>query len=107
MTNKYLISIIVFLLIGHISSGLNTVQQPINGKYTEYYPDNTLRVKGRYVKGNKDGYWFYFAQNKIVEKKEYFKKGTLKRTYIYNPKGKLSQIIDEKGNITTKPACGC
>ncbi len=107
MTKKYIISIVFFLLLALASSGLNTAQQPINGKYTEHYPDNTLRVKGRYVKGNKEGFWFYYAQNKIVEKKEYYKKGSLKRTYLYNPKGQLSQIIDDKGNITTKPACGC
>lgn len=107
MTNKYIIAIVFFLITSLANSRLVAVQQPINGKYTEYYPDNTLRVKGRYVKGNKDGYWFYYAHNKIVEKKEYYKKGSLKRTYLYNPKGQLSQIIDDKGTIVTKPACGC
>ena len=107
MTNKHLISIVFFLFIGFAGNSLTIVQQPIKGKYTEHYPDKTLRVKGHYVKGNKDGFWFYYGQNKIIEKKELYKKGNLKRVYIYNVKGQLSEIIDEKGNITTKPTCGC
>jgi len=82
-------------------------QQPLHGVYREFHPNGKVKVKGHYNKGNKTGNWYYYTDKKIFEKREYFKKGKLKRTYTYNQKGQLAVIEDDKGNVITKPACGC
>ncbi len=46
-------------------------------------------------------------KKKILEKRLLYRKGKLKRTYTYNLKGQLAVIEDDKGNVHTKPACGC
>ncbi len=82
-------------------------QQPLNGTYREFYPSGKVKVKGHYTNGNKTGNWYYYSEKKILEKREHYKKGKLKRTYIYTEKGQLAVIEDDKGNMTIKPACGC
>lgn len=100
------ISIFTFMVL--VFLWVNTkAQQPLHGTYKEFYPNGKVKVKGHYTNGNKTGNWYYYTEKKILEKREYYKKGKLKRTYTYNEKGQLAVIEDDKGNITTKPACGC
>jgi antitoxin component YwqK of YwqJK toxin-antitoxin module len=84
-----------------------SAQQPLHGVYKEFHPNGKVKVKGHYNQGNKTGNWFYYNDKKILEKREFFKNGMLKRTYSYNEKGQLAVIEDDKGNVITKPACGC
>jgi antitoxin component YwqK of YwqJK toxin-antitoxin module len=82
-------------------------QQPLHGVYKEFHPNGKVKVKGHYNQGSKTGNWFYYTDKKILEKREFFKNGNLKRTYSYNEKGQLAVIEDDKGNVIIKPACGC
>ena len=94
-------TIFVFLLFD--SKG----QEPFHGVYTEFYPSGKVKTKGHYFYGIKIGNWYYYNERKILEKRMVYQKGKLKRTYTYNVKGQLAVIEDDKGNVYTKPACGC
>jgi antitoxin component YwqK of YwqJK toxin-antitoxin module len=100
------ISVLIFTILLFLWVD-TSAQQPLNGIYKEFHPNGKVKVKGKYTNGNKTGNWYYYTDKKILEKREYFKKGKLKRTYTYNEKGQLAVIEDDKGNVITKPACGC
>jgi hypothetical protein len=94
-------TIFVFLLLD------SKAQEPLHGAYKEFYPNGKVKTKGRYFYGKKTGNWYYYTEKKILEKRLLYRKGKLKRTYTYNLKGQLALIEDDKGNVHTKPACGC
>jgi antitoxin component YwqK of YwqJK toxin-antitoxin module len=77
------------------------------GRYTERYENNRIKVKGHYHNGQKTGNWFYFGTNGILQKRERWNKGQLKLTFLYNEKGRLASITNNKGVTTYKPGCGC
>jgi antitoxin component YwqK of YwqJK toxin-antitoxin module len=76
-------------------------------KYREFYENGKLKVKGKLVDGQKHGQWYYYAPNQLLQKRERYKKGKLKQTFIYNEKGLLITIIMEDGRIIPQKACGC
>ena len=93
-------TILVFLLLDC------KAQEPLHGVYKEFYPNGKIKIKGQYFYGSKMGNWYYYNEKKILEKRMFYQKGKLKRTYTYNVKGLLAVIEDDKGNVHTKPACG-
>lgn len=82
-------------------------QTPADGKYTERYENNRVKVQGRYEQGRKKGTWFYYAPDGKLQKRERWRNGTLKLLFSYNDSGKLVSITDANGRTTYKPACGC
>ncbi|NLE05852.1 MAG: hypothetical protein GX638_13785 [Crenarchaeota archaeon] len=56
---------------------------PLNGKYLEYYKNGDMKIKGQYVDGDKDGIWYYYFEQDILEKKEIWDKGVLIETIHY------------------------
>ena len=93
--------LLVFLLLE------SKAQEPLHGVYKDFYPNGKVKTKGHYFYGNKIGNWYYYSEKKILEKRLFYQKGKLKRTYTYNIKGQLAVIEDDKCNVHTKPACGC
>jgi antitoxin component YwqK of YwqJK toxin-antitoxin module len=85
----------------------SNAQKPIKEKYSSYYADSTLKEKGFYVSGVKDGQWFYYDINSSINLKEKWKKGILIWQIYYTPKGKISKTVDKNGTVKTRPACGC
>ncbi len=76
-------------------------------KHTAFYADNTLKEKGQYLLGAKDGYWYYYHLNRSINLKEKWKKGVLIWQIYYTPKGKISKTVNKNGTVKTRPACGC
>jgi antitoxin component YwqK of YwqJK toxin-antitoxin module len=81
-------------------------QTPPNGKYLEKHENGKMKVKGRYKNGQKKGNWFYYSSNGQPEKREFWKNGALKITYLYNEKGRIYQTIDKKGTHIIE-RCNC
>lgn len=77
------------------------------GRYTERYENNKIKVKGRYHNGQKTGNWFYYAPGGMLQKRERWAKGQLKLVFLYNEKGRLASITNDKGVTSYKPGCGC
>lgn len=49
--------------IDQISELTYWVDGVLDGQYIKYYPDGTIRWRGKYVDGEKDGVWEHFASN--------------------------------------------
>lgn len=76
-------------------------------KYREFYENGKLKVKGKMMDGARHGNWYYYTQNQMLQKRERYKNGKLKQTFIYNEKGLLITIILEDGKVIHQKACGC
>jgi hypothetical protein len=63
--------------------------------------------KGNTKNGLKNGVWYYYDAKHLLVKKEKWKNGLLKWQLFYNAKGKVTHSIDEQGNISKRPDCGC
>lgn len=98
------LALALFLIL--CPAGMYGRQLP-EGKYIERYENNKVKVKGHYRNGQKNGNWFYFAPGGILQKRERWASGQLKLTFLYNEKGRLASITNDKGVTTYKPGCGC
>ena len=84
-----------------------TQNEPNTSKFRAFYPNGNAKVKGRFKNGNKQGNWFYYSENGLLQKRERYNNGILKATFNYNNKGLLINVINKKGKIINKKACGC
>lgn len=101
----HFISIITINLL--LLSNLQLLSQtPPKGKYLEKHENGKVKVKGRYKNGQKKGNWFYYLPNGQTQKRELWKNGALKTTYLYNEKGRIYQMIDKKG-VHDVERCNC
>lgn len=69
---------------------------------------SNIFIKQKFKQGKPCGNWSYFAlsTSKII-KKEFYKKGALHYTYLYNEKGQLIESIDKKGVSKVYEPCNC
>lgn len=74
--------------------------------YTEVYTNGKTKIKGLYVNGLKHKNWYYYNPTGSLAKREQYKAGVLKNTFIFN-NGRLASITDASGKTTYKPGCGC
>jgi len=49
-----------------------TKDEIMHGKYEEFYPDGTIRARGKYRNGKKSGSWKYYDENGDLEDKHRF-----------------------------------
>jgi len=69
---------------------------------------SNILVKQKFKQGKPCGNWSYYtlSTSKII-KKEFYKKGALQYTYLYNEKGQLIESIDKKGVSKIYEPCNC
>ncbi len=84
-----------------------TMQEPQTGKYIEKYENGKIKVKGKLKNGMKQGNWYYYSPNHVIQKREQYKNGILKRALHFNEKGQLVTIVLENGKEIPQKACGC
>jgi hypothetical protein len=72
----------------------------LHGHYESFYPNNSLRDKGKFSYGLKVGLWNYWRIDGSLEKTENWKKGEIKgNAIIYDHNGLDSLIIPYKNNL--------
>ncbi|NVK03452.1 MAG: hypothetical protein HWD92_01460 [Flavobacteriia bacterium] len=49
--------------IDRVSEVTNWIDGVMDGQYIRYFEDGSVRIRGKYVDGNKDGVWEHFASN--------------------------------------------
>lgn len=76
------------------------------GRWKEWHNNGQLKSQGRYANNLKKGSWKYYDEQGQLEKQEKYRHGELRWTFIYSNK-RLIKIIDRKGRVTKKAACGC
>lgn len=63
------------------------------GKWKEYYSNNTIKAEGEYKDGLKEGLWTFYYENGNIEQRGYYKKGKMTGEWKwYNIEGKLKKI---------------
>jgi antitoxin component YwqK of YwqJK toxin-antitoxin module len=55
-----------------IKSQYHYSQNKFNGKYTEWYENGNLKIKGRYLMGKADSLWTYYYPNGKIQSKGFF-----------------------------------
>jgi antitoxin component YwqK of YwqJK toxin-antitoxin module len=99
--------LLLLLFVSTIAFSQNTaIQTPQDGFYKGFYANKTIKEKGHYKQGLKQGIWYYYSELGVMEKKEKYKLGEL-QWQLFFEKGKLTKIIDKKGKVTERSKCGC
>lgn len=101
--------IILLIYNKNCFSQLN-IDTTVQGKVVWNYinPETKLLEKGVFINGHRHGYWkFYDPIKNIIYKKEKYKNGIRKYTYIYNKHGKIIIYIDPDNIVHKRPDCGC
>lgn len=59
----------------------------LDGSFVEYYPGGDIKMKGQYVKGQKNGTWETFKDDGIVKLTEIFDNGSVTKRVTYYTDG--------------------
>ncbi len=65
----------------------------VDGKYISYREDSTVMSEGMYKNGSRKGKWYYYFSNKSISKIEVYRRGSLKKSIIYDVNGKKDFVI--------------
>jgi antitoxin component YwqK of YwqJK toxin-antitoxin module len=72
-----------FLSVAHYKDG------ELNGEYSEIFGDGSIKTKGKYIEGKKEGIWESYKSDKTRRPTEEYKDGTLIRKITYHSNGNI------------------
>lgn len=108
MNKKYFTLLFACLIFLFLTSFGQTpeIVIPSNGKYKQLYKNGETMEKGHFKNSQKNGIWYYYNENGMLQKKEKFIFGK-SQWQIFFDKGKITKIIDNNGKVTERSKCGC
>ncbi|MFO7864225.1 MAG: hypothetical protein R6U85_09520 [Salinivirgaceae bacterium] len=54
-----------------------------HGNYFIFYPDSTVKVRGKFQKDSKDGFWTYFFADGTIEQQGYYHKNRFHKKWVW------------------------
>jgi len=70
----------------------------MDGEFIEYYPGGDIKVKGQYIKGQKNGTWETLKDDGILKLTEVYENGSLTKKITYYTDGKIDMERNYKND---------